>query len=139
MRTCYENFEKSLEGGNFVEKVGKCRLSKLMLNFLMVRKKIQIWSNSGSKFHYSSQNSLTFCQFIMFHDLSMTIFIFQDFQSLRELCRLTNSNMFEMRNMEKVFLLMLSFFFKSDQSKSVKKRSPTLAATARDIPFVPAV
>ena len=38
-----------------------------------------------------SQNSMTFGQFFMFHDFSMTIFIFQVFQSLWEPC-LVHSN-----------------------------------------------
>ena len=61
-------YAKVLHLGPFVEKVGKCRLSNVMLN---VGKK----GNSGAKylkFNDWSQNSYTFCQFVMFHDFSMT-------------------------------------------------------------------
>ena len=65
---------KTSENANFLH---RC------LIFFVVAKNIQIWYNSGSKlvkFHDWYQNSMTFDQFVMFHDFSMTIFIFQVFQ-----------------------------------------------------------
>ena len=70
-------------GAFFSENMGKCELSTLLLNFSIVTKrKRQIWYNSEEKlvkFNGRLQNSKTVGQFFMFHDLTMTIFIFQVF------------------------------------------------------------
>ena len=64
----------------FAENLRKCGLARSLLNFLVVTTKyIQIWYNLGAKlvkFYDWSQNSMAF---VMFHDFSMTIFIFQGF------------------------------------------------------------
>ena len=52
----------------------------LMVNFLILTEKSQILQKPGGKiikFPDWSQNPMTFCQFVMFLDFSMTIFIFR--------------------------------------------------------------
>ena len=65
---------------HFAENFGKWRLFRSQLNFLMVTKNMNLVKFGGK----IGKNSMTLSQFFMVHDFSITILIFQVFQSLWE-------------------------------------------------------